>query len=87
MSKETRKLQEHHRREAKALRAKHGLCQCSDDERFYASDAEADADKTPARTCMACLRKKLIVKMLCVNAPSDPVDIELAKIGARGYLK
>lgn len=74
-------------REAARAREAHGLCLCSDDERFYMSQAEADADCAPAKICDRCLRKKLIAKIIMVNLPADPAAVELGLLGARGCLK
>lgn len=74
-------------REAAHLREAHKLCACSDDERFFMSKAEADADSAPAKICPACLRKKLIARIVMVNIPTDPAAVELGKLGARGCLK
>lgn len=49
------------RREAADLREQHGLCLCSDEEKIFASHAEADADKSPAVICHDCGKQKLRV--------------------------
>lgn len=89
--REYRRELEAERRRAvkKAARAReaHKLCACSDDERFFMSEAEAAADSAPARICDRCLRKKLIAKIIMVNLPATPAAVELGKIGARGCLK
>jgi hypothetical protein len=50
------------RSDARALRAKHGLCQHSDDERAYPNDEAAAADTAPMKKCEICGRSQLIVK-------------------------
>lgn len=53
------------KKEAAALRAEHGLCLHGDEERSYATDAEADADDAPAKVCDECGKPKLVVKVTC----------------------
>ena len=52
---------------AKALRAKHNLCEHEDDVRGYASAEAADQDERPAAVCPACEKKRLITAIINPN--------------------
>ncbi|HEU0183808.1 MAG TPA: hypothetical protein VFS27_00735 [Blastocatellia bacterium] len=71
---EKREARRQQKADAKALRAAHGLCQCQDDERFYATNEEADADTTPAKVCEKCGKTMLKVQVIA-KYPED-VDAE-----------
>lgn len=58
---------------ANAARRSHDLCLCSDDERYYATQAEADNDRSPAKVCGDCGKKKLRINYLG-EAPKSKDD-------------
>lgn len=86
--KSTRKQRrEEHRaqkRQAEAMRKENGLCEHSDDERQYASNAESDADTAPAKVCQTCLKPMLIVKMVSAAFAKSDVEGVPMDICARG---
>jgi siderophore synthetase component len=53
-------------KDAAGLRAQHDLCLCGDDERFYPTDSESEADNAPMKICEnpACGKRRLIVKIV-----------------------
>jgi len=52
------------RRKASQARQQHGLCCCRDEEKFYLSQEEMVADKSPAVICDVCGKPKLRVTIV-----------------------
>lgn len=67
---------------AARIRAQLDLCKCSDNERFYSSEEEAQNDQAPPITC-ACGKQKLIVRLINLSPTVGRAEAEVIS----GFLK